>query len=438
MQFRPSGDAKMKLFNETTKMLLIIAALGNGSRAQDNVTSSNASAVSEAGKGGVEADRANRVNSPRLGVFGGEVDDVAPGHPPAGSPSIGNRCVILGRIFNVLVEIIFKDQAYYVGPFYDAACEDLAGVKYAEIVYTSGNTNYLSTEQMSFACRGITTLYDSYFFAVQFAVVMLVAGIFAAELWLWATGLQHSQQTVSLAQTSIQIPSVGGMEDKRPLMVICNLNEELPITLVQKEAIATDAVKMRFSLPDVNSGLLIPLLGHVSLRKADMIRPRPYSPVISLEAGFVTFIVRHSPRGLLSTYMVQQMKEGQSLLLSGPMAPVIAPSLQHAKNLLLIAGGTGIAPFYSLVETTEAKCHVLMAEKDQSRTIGIQPMNENVTSEVCIGRKSLHQRLDTLLGMESEVPTVCVICGPPAFNIAVKNKIRRKGIPSFAIGTDDR
>ncbi|CAB9531453.1 Nitrate reductase [Seminavis robusta] len=278
---------------------------------------------------------------------------------------VGNS-VILGRIFNVLVEIIFKDQAYYVGPFYDAACEDLAGVKYAEIMYISGETAYLSTEQMSFACRGITTLYDSYFFAVQFAVVMLVAGIFAAELWLWATGLQHSQQTVSLAQTSIRIPSVGGTEDKRPLMVICNLKEELPITLVEKEAIATDAVKMRFSLPDANSGLLIEQLGHVNLRKADMIRPRPYSPIISLEAGFGTFIVRHASRGLLSTYMVQQMKEGQSLLLSGPMAPVIAPSLQHAKNLLLIAGGAGIAPFYSLVETTEAKCHVLMAEKDQS------------------------------------------------------------------------
>jgi len=77
---------------------------------------------------------------------------------------------------------------------------------------------------------------------------------------------------------------------------------------------------------------------------------RPYS--ISSQpnqTGFYDITVRRVADGLVSNYLLDEVKRGDNLTSSGPAGNFYFNPLIHKKDMVCIAGGSGIAPFMSMI-----------------------------------------------------------------------------------------
>jgi benzoate/toluate 1,2-dioxygenase reductase subunit len=67
----------------------------------------------------------------------------------------------------------------------------------------------------------------------------------------------------------------------------------------------------------------------------------------------VDFVVRNVPNGLMSSFLSRQAQSGQAISFSGPYGSFYLRDVQ--RPLLLLAGGTGIAPFLSMLAVLAAQ-----------------------------------------------------------------------------------
>jgi ferredoxin-NADP reductase len=77
---------------------------------------------------------------------------------------------------------------------------------------------------------------------------------------------------------------------------------------------------------------------------------RPYS--ISSQpnqTGFYDITVRRVENGLVSNYLLDEVKRGDTLVSSGPAGNFYFNPLIHKKTMVCIAGGSGITPFMSMI-----------------------------------------------------------------------------------------
>jgi NAD(P)H-flavin reductase len=98
---------------------------------------------------------------------------------------------------------------------------------------------------------------------------------------------------------------------------------------------------------------------------------RPYSfatdPAQLPAAGFIIQLAapppgKNVPPGIASTYIHEQLKRGDILEVSEPMGSLYEPD-DVARPIVLVAGGTGVAPFVGLLE------HWFRAKVNQKRKI---------------------------------------------------------------------
>lgn len=92
---------------------------------------------------------------------------------------------------------------------------------------------------------------------------------------------------------------------------------------------------------------------YVNIKVPGSEQTRSYSFSSAPGADVASFVVRNVPQGLMSTYLSQQALAGQPLSFSGPYGSFYLRPLQ--RPILLLAGGTGIAPFLSMLDTLAAK-----------------------------------------------------------------------------------
>ncbi|MGN0347655.1 MAG: FAD-binding oxidoreductase [Lachnospiraceae bacterium] len=81
---------------------------------------------------------------------------------------------------------------------------------------------------------------------------------------------------------------------------------------------------------------------------------RPYSLVSSPKQatkGIYRIAVKRVPGGEVSNYFFSLAKVGQTLELSGPMGEFTYTPIRDGKNVLAIAGGSGITPFISMCQS---------------------------------------------------------------------------------------
>jgi ferredoxin-NADP reductase len=77
---------------------------------------------------------------------------------------------------------------------------------------------------------------------------------------------------------------------------------------------------------------------------------RPYS--ISSQpnqTGFYDITVRRVEKGLVSNYLLDEVKRGDTLISSGPAGNFYFNPLIHKNTMVCIAGGSGITPFMSMI-----------------------------------------------------------------------------------------
>lgn len=89
----------------------------------------------------------------------------------------------------------------------------------------------------------------------------------------------------------------------------------------------------------------------VKLRIGESLVSRPYSISSSpkdTEDGRLCITVKENPGGFVADYMLGKIKEGDSLLVSGPEGQFFHDNLRDSRNVIAVAGGSGITPFLSM------------------------------------------------------------------------------------------
>jgi len=120
------------------------------------------------------------------------------------------------------------------------------------------------------------------------------------------------------------------------------------------EHLTADALAVNFEMPcgetlHYNSGQYIT----ISKWLAGDQQTRCYSLCSAPENRLLKIAVRETPDGLVSGYMKQRLQVGDELIIQGPFGDFIYPP-KHEKqidDLVLIAGGSGITPILSILET---------------------------------------------------------------------------------------
>lgn len=107
---------------------------------------------------------------------------------------------------------------------------------------------------------------------------------------------------------------------------------------------------LRFSIEPQRATPLAFLPGqyaHVQIPGSELSRAYSFSSPAGRHA--LSFLVRNVPDGRMSAYLREQAKVGDTLSFSAPYGSFYLRELR--RPLLLLAGGTGLAPFLSMLET---------------------------------------------------------------------------------------
>lgn len=79
---------------------------------------------------------------------------------------------------------------------------------------------------------------------------------------------------------------------------------------------------------------------------------RAYSFSSMPKDGRVSFLIRNVPNGLMSTWLKTQAQAGEKITLSGPLGSFYLREIK--RPILMLAGGTGLAPFLAMLERIAA------------------------------------------------------------------------------------
>lgn len=79
---------------------------------------------------------------------------------------------------------------------------------------------------------------------------------------------------------------------------------------------------------------------------------RAYSYSSMPKDGSVSFLIRNVPGGLMSGYLREQAKVGDSITMAGPLGSFYLREIK--RPVLMLAGGTGLAPFLAMLDKVVA------------------------------------------------------------------------------------
>ena len=127
---------------------------------------------------------------------------------------------------------------------------------------------------------------------------------------------------------------------------------DFPGTVTAVEQLSPSTI--RFSIAPDHPGQLDFLPGqYVNVTVPGTDQTRSYSFSSAPGAGQASFVVRNVPDGLMSTWLTTRAQAGQPVSFSGPYGSFYLRPVQ--RPVLMLAGGTGIAPFLSMLDVLAAK-----------------------------------------------------------------------------------
>ncbi|MBU2513405.1 2Fe-2S iron-sulfur cluster binding domain-containing protein [bacterium] len=141
---------------------------------------------------------------------------------------------------------------------------------------------------------------------------------------------------------------------------------------------------LRFSaidgyLPPFQAGQYISLFTSIGNIKT----ARPYSISSSpTERGYWDITVRAVENGLVSNYLLNDIRAGDNFVSSGPQGQFCHNPLFHDNHLVFLAGGSGITPFLSMIRE--------VSRKGINRTIVLLYGSRTTDEAIC------HEELNTL------------------------------------------
>ncbi|SER15675.1 benzoate/toluate 1,2-dioxygenase reductase subunit [Azotobacter beijerinckii] len=182
---------------------------------------------------------------------------------------------------------------------------------------------------------------------------------------------------------------------------------------------------------------------YVNLKVPGTDQTRAYSFSSLPHDGEVSFLIRNVPGGLMSGYLSQQAKAGDAMTLTGPLGSFYLREIR--RPLLMLAGGTGLAPFTAMLEKIAASgsdhpVHLIygvthdadLVEMDKLEEFAARLPNFSFTACVASPESSYpHKGYVTqhiAPGHLNEGEVDIYLCGPPPMVEAVNTFLREQGI----------
>lgn len=170
----------------------------------------------------------------------------------------------------------------------------------------------------------------------------------------------------------------------------------------------------------------------------------------SFESGRYTFYVKILEQGAMSDYLSQRAAPGDEMTVTGPFGRFYLRPAQ--RPILMVAGGTGLAPMLSMLDTmvaqgdTDQPVHLLYGANDPSELFALDTLRSygdqglDLTTELCVvsaadgwdgptGHVTSLLRPDILNGGDCEV----YLCGPPPMIDAAEKWLGENGLDASLV-----
>lgn len=192
---------------------------------------------------------------------------------------------------------------------------------------------------------------------------------------------------------------------------------------------------------------------HARLKFAPGIPERNYSMANRPDEEVLEFHIRQVPRGQVSDYVFTSLHLGAEVTVSGPLGNAYLRG-NHRGPLLAVAGGSGLAPIQSIVETAlaqdpERSVHLYLGVRDErdvyleSRLGALRARHPNLDVEVVLSHPS--RATSRRKGLITEAVKAdftsfdgfkAYVAGPPVMVEAMQQELRDKGMALRDIHAD--
>ncbi|MCY1338025.1 Benzoate 1,2-dioxygenase electron transfer component [compost metagenome] len=182
---------------------------------------------------------------------------------------------------------------------------------------------------------------------------------------------------------------------------------------------------------------------YVNLKVPGSEQTRAYSFSSLQKDGEVSFLIRNVPGGLMSSFLTGLAKAGDSMSLTGPLGSFYLRDIR--RPLLLLAGGTGLAPFTAMLEKiaeegSEHPLHLIYGVTNDFDLVEMDKLEDfaaripNFTYSACVANPEssypqkgyVTQHIEPRHLNDGDVDVY--LCGPPPMVEAVSQYIREQGI----------
>ena len=182
---------------------------------------------------------------------------------------------------------------------------------------------------------------------------------------------------------------------------------------------------------------------YVNLKVPGSEQSRAYSFSSLQKGGEVSFLIRNVPGGLMSSFLTNLAKAGDSMSLAGPLGSFYLRPIQ--RPLLLLAGGTGLAPFTAMLEKiaeqgSEHPLHLIYGVTNDFDLVELDRLQAlaaripNFTYSACVANPDsqypqkgyVTQHIEPRHLNDGDVDVY--LCGPPPMVEAVSQYVREQGI----------
>ncbi|MFP3371813.1 benzoate 1,2-dioxygenase electron transfer component BenC [Pseudomonas sp. SIMBA_068] len=182
---------------------------------------------------------------------------------------------------------------------------------------------------------------------------------------------------------------------------------------------------------------------YVNLKVPGSEQSRAYSFSSLQKGGEVSFLIRNVPGGLMSSFLTNLAKAGDSMSLAGPLGSFYLRPIQ--RPLLLLAGGTGLAPFTAMLEKiaeqgSEHPLHLIYGVTNDFDLVELDRLQAlaaripNFTYSACVANPDsqypqkgyVTQHIEPRHLNDGDVDLY--LCGPPPMVEAVSLYVREQGI----------
>jgi benzoate/toluate 1,2-dioxygenase reductase subunit len=199
-----------------------------------------------------------------------------------------------------------------------------------------------------------------------------------------------------------------------------------------------------FSIALENRGALGFLPGqYVNIVIPGTDQTRSYSFSSGPQADEVAFLLRNTPTGALSTYLRERAKVGDRVEFTGPLGSFYLREVK--RPVLLLAGGTGLAPFLSMLEKigtsgTEQPVHLVYGVTNDADLVRVDELEQyakqlpNLTFTCCVADEACSYPNKGYVTRYIEPQHVnggdvdVYLCGPPPMVDAVRKWLESQGI----------